>query len=128
MREHLRVLQIRRRERNRGEAGIGETGEFKIGDRIRELREERGLSQGDVEQRTGLLRCYLSRVECGHGSNPGVDVLVRLADAFEISLGDFFPRNFVSKDDAAFLKEVGTYTLTSAEQKRLVLMLRNWTR
>ena len=37
-----------------------------IGDRLREMREAKKLSQGDVEKRTGLLRCYLSRVENGH--------------------------------------------------------------
>jgi transcriptional regulator with XRE-family HTH domain len=34
-----------------------------IGDRLRELREAKDLSQGDIEKRTGLLRCYISRVE-----------------------------------------------------------------
>ena len=37
-----------------------------IGDRLREMREEKKLSQGDIEKRTGLLRCYISRVENGH--------------------------------------------------------------
>ena len=37
-----------------------------IGDRLRALREEKKLSQGDIEKRTGLLRCYISRVENGH--------------------------------------------------------------
>ncbi|MGD1210336.1 MAG: transcriptional regulator, partial [Candidatus Acidiferrales bacterium] len=34
-----------------------------IADRLRALREQKHLSQGDIEKRTGLLRCYLSRVE-----------------------------------------------------------------
>ena len=37
-----------------------------IGDRLRALREEKKLSQGEIEKRTGLLRCYISRVENGH--------------------------------------------------------------
>jgi transcriptional regulator with XRE-family HTH domain len=36
-----------------------------IGDRLRELREEKKFSQGEIEKRTGLLRCYISRVEHG---------------------------------------------------------------
>jgi len=36
-----------------------------IGERLKVLREQRNLSQGDVEKRTGLLRCYVSRVESG---------------------------------------------------------------
>ena len=34
-----------------------------IGDRLRDLREQKKLSQGEIEKRTGLLRCYISRVE-----------------------------------------------------------------
>lgn len=37
-----------------------------IGDRLKTLREEQDLSQGDIEQRTGLLRCHVSRAENGH--------------------------------------------------------------
>jgi transcriptional regulator with XRE-family HTH domain len=37
-----------------------------IGEVIKSYRSQRGLSQGDIERRTGLLRCYLSRVENGH--------------------------------------------------------------
>jgi transcriptional regulator with XRE-family HTH domain len=37
-----------------------------ICDRLRALREEKNLSQGDIEKRTGLLRSYISRVENGH--------------------------------------------------------------
>jgi DNA-binding XRE family transcriptional regulator len=37
-----------------------------IGDRLRDMREQKKLSQGDIEKRTGLLRCYISRVENGH--------------------------------------------------------------
>jgi transcriptional regulator with XRE-family HTH domain len=37
-----------------------------ISDRLRAVREAKNLSQGDIEERTGLLRCYISRVENGH--------------------------------------------------------------
>ncbi len=37
-----------------------------IGETIRNFRLQKGMSQGDIEKRTGLLRCYLSRVENGH--------------------------------------------------------------
>ena len=43
-----------------------------IGDRLRELREEEKLSQGDIEKRTGMFRCYVSRVKNGH-TVPGID-------------------------------------------------------
>jgi transcriptional regulator with XRE-family HTH domain len=56
-----------------------------IGERLRVLREERQLSQGDIEERTGLLRCYLSRVENGH-TVPAIETLEKLARAFDMSL------------------------------------------
>ncbi|MGH9743582.1 MAG: helix-turn-helix domain-containing protein [Candidatus Acidiferrum sp.] len=56
-----------------------------IGERLRVLREEKKMSQGDVEKRTGLLRCYLSRVENGH-TIPAIETLEKLARALEMPL------------------------------------------
>ncbi len=60
-----------------------------IGIRLRKLREERKLSQGDIEKRTGLLRCYISRVENGH-TVPSLETLERLSAAMEIPLYKLF--------------------------------------
>src|SRR6266852_3226569 len=60
-----------------------------IGDRLRELSEEKKLSQGDIGKRTGLLRCYISRVENGH-TVPAVETLEKLARAFEVPLYQLF--------------------------------------
>jgi len=60
-----------------------------IGDRLRELREEKHLSQGDIEKRTGLLRCYISRVENGH-TVPAIETLEKLARAIELPLYQLF--------------------------------------
>jgi transcriptional regulator with XRE-family HTH domain len=60
-----------------------------IGKRLRQLREERGLSQGAIENRTGLLRCYISRVENGH-TVPSLETLERLAYALQIPLYQLF--------------------------------------
>ena len=54
-----------------------------ISDRLRELREQKNLSQGDIEKRTGLLRCYISRVENGH-TVPAIETLEKLARALEV--------------------------------------------
>jgi transcriptional regulator with XRE-family HTH domain len=54
-----------------------------IGERFKDLREQKNLSQGDIEKRTGLLRCYISRVENGH-TVPSVDTLEKMARALEI--------------------------------------------
>jgi len=60
-----------------------------IGDRLRTIRESKNLSQGDIEQRTGLLRCYTSRVENGH-TVPSLDTLQKYAQALEIPLYQLF--------------------------------------
>jgi transcriptional regulator with XRE-family HTH domain len=60
-----------------------------IGDRLRALRIEKKFSQGDIEKRTGLLRCYISRVENGH-TVPNVETLEKLARALEVPLYQLF--------------------------------------
>src|ERR1700751_2446437 len=60
-----------------------------IGETIRNFRLQKGMSQGDIEKRTGLLRCYLSRVENGH-TIPSLDTLARIATSMDIPLARFF--------------------------------------
>jgi transcriptional regulator with XRE-family HTH domain len=60
-----------------------------IGDRIRSIREEKNLTQGDIQSRTGLLRCYVSRVENGH-TIPSVETLEKFARALAMPLYRFF--------------------------------------
>ena len=60
-----------------------------IGDRLRELRVQKNLSQGDIEKRTGLLRCYISRVENGH-TVPAIETLEKMARAMEVPLYQLF--------------------------------------
>src|ERR1700723_985336 len=83
-----------------------------IGDRLRALREAKSLSQGEIEKRTGLLRCYISRVENGH-TVPAIPTLEKLARAMEVPLyrlfydGENLPKTgdlpkYQSEDDAAW--------------------------
>jgi transcriptional regulator with XRE-family HTH domain len=60
-----------------------------LGNRLKELREARQLSQGDIEKRTGLLRCYISRVENGH-TVPAIETLEKMAGALEVPLYRIF--------------------------------------
>jgi transcriptional regulator with XRE-family HTH domain len=60
-----------------------------IGDRLRALREKKKFSQGEVEKRTGMLRCYISRVECGH-TVPAVETLEKFARALEVPMYQLF--------------------------------------
>ena len=79
-----------------------------VGERLRSLREQMNMSQGDIETRTGLLRCYVSRVENGH-TVPAVETLEKFARAFGVPTyqllydGDEpppLPANLAGKDRA----------------------------
>ena len=107
-----------------------------IGDTIRNYRLQKGMSQGDIEKRTGLLRCYLSRVENGH-TVPSLETLAKIAEAMDISLADFFPGTEtprdketqkmlgeLSQDEIRFLVEIKRYSSTLSDgDKRLVLAM-----
>jgi transcriptional regulator with XRE-family HTH domain len=56
-----------------------------IGERLKDIRESKKLSQGDIEKRTGLLRCYISRVEKGH-TVPAIETLEECARALEVPM------------------------------------------
>ena len=60
-----------------------------IARRLRELREHKEMSQGDIEEKTGLLRCYISRVENGH-TVPSIETLEKFARALEVPLYQLF--------------------------------------
>jgi transcriptional regulator with XRE-family HTH domain len=60
-----------------------------VGDRLRQLREDKNLSQGEIEKRTGLLRCYISRVENGH-TVPALETLEKFAQALEVPMYGLF--------------------------------------
>src|SRR3974390_3077256 len=109
-----------------------------IGEVIRSYRGQRGLSQGDIERRTGLLRCYLSRVENGH-TVPSLETLAKIAEAMDISLADFFPGTEtprdretqrmlgeLSQDEIRFLAEIKKYssTLSDGDNPLVVAMIR----
>jgi len=65
-----------------------------LAERIRQVREAKHLSQGDIERRTGLLRCYISRVENGH-TVPALETLEKFARALELPLYQLFYDNEV---------------------------------
>ena len=60
-----------------------------IGERLRALREGKNFSQGDIEKRTGVLRCYISRIEHGH-TIPSVETLEKFARALEVPMYQLF--------------------------------------
>ena len=74
-----------------------------VGKSLQAIRIDKGLSQGDIERRTGLLRSYLSRVENGH-TVPSLDTLAKIAGALEVSLSELVdpPESKSSKNSTAF--------------------------
>ncbi len=107
-----------------------------IGSTIRGYRQQKGMSQGDVEKKTGLLRCYLSRVENGH-TVPSLDTLQKIAGALNLPLSQFFAEEIVgremasmslSEDEIRFLTQIQRYSahLTESDRKLLLAMVRKF--
>lgn len=105
-----------------------------IGETIRGFRLQKGLSQGDIEKRTGLLRCYLSRVENGH-TIPSLETLQKIAGALDLPLSHFFSEDPVkdagvtlSEDEIRFLTQVQRYAanLTESDRRLLLAMVRKF--
>jgi transcriptional regulator with XRE-family HTH domain len=106
-----------------------------IGVTIRSFRLQRGMSQGDIEKRTGLLRCYLSRVENGH-TVPSLDTLSKIAGAMELPLSHFFAEPGsgngakalpqLSDDELRFLTQVRRYSgnLNDSDRKLVIAMVK----
>ncbi len=105
-----------------------------IGERIRNFRTQKALSQGDIEKRTGLLRCYLSRVENGH-TIPSLDTLAKIANAMDVPLAQFFAdgqsdngRNLpqLSDDQVRFLNQIRRYStgLNDSDRKLVLQMVK----
>jgi transcriptional regulator with XRE-family HTH domain len=67
-----------------------------VGQKLRDLREAKNLSQGDIEQRTGLVQAYISTVENGH-TIPTVGTLEKFASALDVPLYTFFIDERVKK-------------------------------
>ena len=106
-----------------------------IGETIRNYRLQKGMSQGDIEKRTGLLRCYLSRVENGH-TIPSLDTLAKIAGAMELPLSQFFSDSGhtngskglpqLSEDEVRFLSQIRRYStsLNDSDRKLVLAMVK----
>jgi transcriptional regulator with XRE-family HTH domain len=101
-----------------------------IGGTIRDYRLQKGMSQGDIEKRTGLLRCYLSRVENGH-TVPSLETLQKIAGALDLQLSEFFAEGepirevaslHLSEDEIRFLTQVQRYSSHLSESDRRLLL------
>jgi transcriptional regulator with XRE-family HTH domain len=109
---------------------------MKIGTAIRTFRLQKGLSQGDIEKKTGLLRCYLSRVENGH-TVPSLDTLSKIAIALDLPIAQFFADDtlgqqlnarHISDDELRFLSQIRRYStnLNDSDRKLLLAMVKKF--
>ncbi len=109
---------------------------MKIGTTIRAHRLQRGFSQGDIEKKTGLLRCYLSRVENGH-TVPSLDTLSKIAMALDLPIAQFFAEDGamrqmtaqkVSDEELRFLTQIRRYSssLNDSDRKLLLAMVKKF--
>jgi transcriptional regulator with XRE-family HTH domain len=107
-----------------------------IGSTIRAYRLQKSMSQGDIEKRTGLLRCYLSRVENGH-TVPSLETLQKIAYALDLQLAQFFSDEAVSREmsslrlseeEIRFLTQIQRYAsrLSENDRKLLLAMVRKF--
>ncbi|HVB29568.1 MAG TPA: helix-turn-helix domain-containing protein [Terriglobia bacterium] len=100
-----------------------------IGERIKDLREQKHLSQGDIEERTGLLRCYISRVENGH-TVPSLETLERFAGALDVPLYKLFyyeegaPGEYETSDSEMTLERLAQEGGAAGAEARFLLKLR----
>ncbi|HEX2328747.1 MAG TPA: helix-turn-helix transcriptional regulator [Candidatus Angelobacter sp.] len=106
-----------------------------IGETIRNYRLQKGMSQGDIEKRTGLLRCYLSRVENGH-TIPSLDTLAKIATAMDVPLGQFFAEGHsngnsktlppLTEEEVRFLSQIRRYSsnLNDSDRKLVLAMVK----
>jgi len=106
-----------------------------IGETIRNYRLQKSMSQGDIEKRTGLLRCYLSRVENGH-TIPSLDTLAKIAAAMDLPLAQFFSDGTgvnshkttpqLAEDEVRFLTQIRRYSphLNDSDRKLVLAMVK----
>lgn len=102
---------------------------MEIGQRLRKLREQKGLSQGDIEKASGLLRCYISRVEHGH-TVPALETLERFAAALELPLYLLFyegdePPAPPNRTSRRTLEELAEEATPSGSEARFLLKLKS---
>jgi transcriptional regulator with XRE-family HTH domain len=98
-----------------------------IADRLRALRQNKDLSQGDIEKRTGLLRCYISRVENGH-TVPAIETLEKLARAMEVPLYQIFYEGEAPPKQLKFPKQTGADEKAWGNSGKEARMLGNFRR
>jgi transcriptional regulator with XRE-family HTH domain len=80
------------------------------------------MSQGDIEKDTGLLRCYVSRVENGH-TVPNIETLEKLAAAFDVPLWKIFYEGGQKAPALLSSRDLGQSEIESVKDRKFYLKL-----
>ncbi len=108
---------------------------MKLGNKIRELREEVGFTQGQLAGSASVSQGYLSQLENGDVKNPSASVLLRVAQAMDVDADELFEaagyptvrtlrqvyQDYEANIDPALLRYLGR--LPRERQRRLLLLL-----
>src|SRR3989337_2869151 len=109
--------------------------EMNLGDKIRQLREQSGFTQGQLAQGSSVSQGYLSQLENGEVKNPSAAVLLRVAQAMHVDSDELFEaagyptvrtlkqmyEGYESNIDPDLLRYLGR--LPRDRQRRLLLLL-----
>ncbi len=94
-----------------------------VGDQLKRFRELKGLSQGRIEELTGMYRCYISRVENGH-TVPSLETLEKFARALGMPLYQIlYERESVSELPSSHTEEIEDWA-SRGKGRRTFLKLR----
>ncbi len=93
---------------------------YEIGDRIREQREKKELSQEDLAERMGVSNQTISRLETGT-SVAKIDTLLRLASALETVPGALLPKRFYQVSSQHLLDTFSHLFLELNEKNKKIL-------
>jgi transcriptional regulator with XRE-family HTH domain len=83
-----------------------------LGDRLKRFRAAAGMTQAEVARAADVSGAYLSELEAGHGRRPSGKVLLRIAEALDVTIAELLGRDIapaaeptMSASLRAFIKE-----------------------
>ena len=59
-----------------------------VDDRLKEYRKSLGMSQAELARKSNVSAAYLSELESGLGKRPSGEILLRLANALEVTIAE----------------------------------------
>src|SRR5699024_6173700 len=80
---------------------------MKIGEYIKSLREEKGLSLRETAKRANISHPYLSKIETGKNTKPSADILFKVSTALKVNvISLFYYAGYISQEQLAILLNV----------------------